>query len=98
MAFVRTAPPFRTPRNSRPRIINTSEEDVHGRCPLAGWCWLGLARRAHQTRRNIELPGWAKAPRCGEGLAGQAPKRLAVEIDTVWVMGVPSHCYVSALH
>lgn len=59
---------------------------------------LGLTRRAHQTRRDVELPGRAVSPCCGEGLASQVAEGLNAELDTMRVMGVSSQCHTSALH
>src|SRR5678816_1477619 len=58
---------------------------------------IGLARRAHQRRRNIELTGWTEAPRGGEGLTCEASKRLVVAIDAVGVMGIAAQRQVSVL-
>jgi len=65
---------------------------------LADGYRLGLAGCAHQTRRNIELPGRAKSPGCGKSLASQVLKRLAAEIDTVRVIGTASQDRLSAFH
>jgi hypothetical protein len=59
---------------------------------------LGLAGCAHQTGWDIQLPGWPKSPCCGDGLASQVPKCLAVEIDTLRIMGAASEGCISGFH
>ncbi len=60
--------------------------------------WCGLACCAHQIRGNIKLAGRAESPCSGESLAGQVPKCLVAQVDTVRVMGTASQCSVAAFY
>src|SRR5678816_1537943 len=55
---------------------------------------IGLARRAHQRRRNIELTGWTEAPRGGEGLTCEASKRLGHREIRIVMRLEPFHRYL----